>query len=277
MDVFKLSRTWFDFSFENPDIINPNHAAMYFFIIEHCNRLGWKEKFGLPMEMTKDAIGIKNYRTYAKTFSDLVEWGFIKVIQKSKNQYSATVIAIVENAKANTKALSKAIQKHSQKQCKGIVGIDIPINLKPINLSEPPIGDSPAKKEKYYFIDKIIGKFSNQYLIIRGVEYYIPNKGKERSAASKLLEIYKGKYPDMNSEKMLEGLEAFFIRCIEQTNDNWLHENMSLPIIVNKINVLNTILKSNGKATKPNRQSPATSPEQLAAAIANGFARGQGN
>jgi len=129
MDVFKLSRDWFDFCFDNPEKIKPNHAALYFFCIEHCNRLGWKEKFGLPMEMAKDAIGIKNYRTYSKTFEDLIEWGFIKVIQKSKNQYSSNIIAIAEYTKASTKALDKAMQKHSQKhsqkQYKSIVGIDI--------------------------------------------------------------------------------------------------------------------------------------------------------
>ena len=125
MDVFKLSRNWFDWCFENPEKINPNHAALYFFCIEHCNRMGWKEKFGLPMEMAKDAIGIKNYRTYSKTFKDLIDWGFITLVEKSKNQYSANVIAIAENTKANTNALSKATQMHSQKHCKSIVGIDI--------------------------------------------------------------------------------------------------------------------------------------------------------
>jgi hypothetical protein len=134
---YELSKDWFDFCFENPEKVNPNHIAMYFFIIEHCNRLGWKEKFGLPMEMTKNAIGIKNYRTYSKTFNDLVEWGFIQVLQKSVNQYSANIIALVRNTKASTKALSKAIQKHSQKQVHGIVGID-----KPITYNQEPITES---------------------------------------------------------------------------------------------------------------------------------------
>ena len=133
---YELSRNWFDWCFENPEKINANHTALYFFIIEHCNRLGWKEKFGLPMEMAKDALGIKNYKTYSKAFNDLVEFGFIKVIEKSKNQYSANIIALVKNTKAHTKALSKATQKHSQKQVHDIVCIDKPINLltkEPIN------------------------------------------------------------------------------------------------------------------------------------------------
>lgn len=129
MNSYELSRNWFDWCFEHPEKINPNHTAMYFFIIEHCNRLGWKEKFGLPMEMTKDAIGISNYRTFSKTFNDLVEWGFLVVHQKSKNQYSSNIIAIAKNTKAKSKALDKAMQNHSQKQVHDIVGIDKPLNL----------------------------------------------------------------------------------------------------------------------------------------------------
>jgi hypothetical protein len=137
LNSYELSRNWFDWCFENPDKINTNHTALYFFIIEHCNRLGWKERFGLPTTMSMDALGIKNYKTYSKAFDDLVEWGFIKLIEKSKNQWSATVIALVKNTKANTKALTKATLKHSQKQVQSTVSIDKPNNLityKPINI-----------------------------------------------------------------------------------------------------------------------------------------------
>jgi hypothetical protein len=124
MNSYELSRKWFDWCFENPELINPNHSAIYFFCIEHCNRLGWKDKFGFPSQMAMEAIGIKNWRTYNNSFNDLVNWGFIKLIEKSKNQYSSNVIAIVKNTKANTKALDKALQNHSQKQSKSIVSIN---------------------------------------------------------------------------------------------------------------------------------------------------------
>ena len=128
LNSYQLSRTFFDWCFENPEKISPTHIAMYFFIIEHCNRLGWKDKFGLPTVMVKDAIGIRNFRTYAKTLNDLVEWGFIIMIEKSKNQYSSNIIAIVANAKAHTKApakaLDKAMQKQIQKQSNSIVSIN---------------------------------------------------------------------------------------------------------------------------------------------------------
>lgn len=133
---YELSRDFFDWCFENPDLIRPIHVAIYMFAIEHCNRLGWKPKFGFPTQMTMDAIGIKNWRTYITAFNDLCDWGFFKLIEKSKNQYSANVIAIVKNTKATTKALSKASQKHIQKQVNSTVDINKLYNNitnKPIN------------------------------------------------------------------------------------------------------------------------------------------------
>jgi hypothetical protein len=116
MNGYELSRNWFDWSFENPEKINPNHSALYFFIIEHCNRLGWKEKFGLPTTMAKESIGIRSYNTYINTLNDLVDFGFIKLIEKSKNQYSSNIIALSNFDKANDKALDKALIKHGTKQ-----------------------------------------------------------------------------------------------------------------------------------------------------------------
>jgi len=128
MNSYELSRKWFDWCFENPDRINPNHSALYFFAIEHCNRLGWRQKFGFPTEMAKDAIGIRSYNTYIKTLNDLVEFGFIKMIEKSKNQYSSNIIALSNFDKALDKALDKAISKATKKQDESIDSIIKPIN-----------------------------------------------------------------------------------------------------------------------------------------------------
>ena len=130
MNTYELSRNWFDFSFSNPDKIKPIHSAVYFFAIEHCNRLGWKDKFGFPSQMVMEAIGVKNWRTYSKALNDLVEWGFIQMIEISKNQYSSNIIAIVKNTKAQSKALDKALQKHGTKQSQSTVSIDKQLNNK---------------------------------------------------------------------------------------------------------------------------------------------------
>lgn len=121
MDYFKLTRTFWDYAFENPEKIKPNHCALYLFIVEHCNRLGWKQKFGLPTTMAKDAIGIRSYNTYIVTLNDLVEFGLIELIEKSKNQYSSNIVAISNFDKAIVKALDKALINHDIKQSESIV------------------------------------------------------------------------------------------------------------------------------------------------------------
>ena len=137
MDIYNLSRNYWNFAFDNPDKIKPNHSALYFFAIEHCNRLGWKEKFGLPTTMVMEAIGIKSYNTYINTFNELVEFGMFVLHERSKNQYSSNIIALSNFNKANDKALDKALIKHATKQREStqqsIDSIDIPINNLPIN------------------------------------------------------------------------------------------------------------------------------------------------
>lgn len=66
--------------------------------------------------MAKEAIGIKSYTTYIKTLNDLVRWEFVLMVQKSKNQYSANIIALPDFNKADAKALDKAFIKHLSKQ-----------------------------------------------------------------------------------------------------------------------------------------------------------------
>jgi hypothetical protein len=151
LNGYDLSRAWFNYCFANPEKISPNHTALYFFAIEHCNRLGWKEKFGLPTEMAKEAIGIKSYNTYINTLRDLVEWGFVIMVEKSKNQFSANIIALSKFDKAPDKALDKAMIKHVTKRCEStgesISSIDkhITINQEPLTNNEttpPPIEKS---------------------------------------------------------------------------------------------------------------------------------------
>lgn len=115
MNGYDLSRNFWNWAFENPELMSPNLAAIYFFAVEHCNRLGGKEKFGFPSQMTMDAVGISKYQTYSKYLNQLVDYGFIKLIQKSKNQYSANIISIVNAMPKKGKALDKAWTKHRAK------------------------------------------------------------------------------------------------------------------------------------------------------------------
>jgi len=117
---YELSRNFFDWCFENPEKISPSHSAIFFFAIEHCNRLGWKSKFGFPTQMVMDAIGIKKHETYIRYLNDLIEWGFLILIQKSTNQYSANIISISNAVPKNGKALEKASRMHGRKQTESI-------------------------------------------------------------------------------------------------------------------------------------------------------------
>lgn len=143
MNGYDLSRNWFNWCFENPEKIKPIHSAIFFFAVEHCNRLGGKEKFGFPSQMTMEAIGVRKYQTYGKALSDLVDWGFITMIEKSKNQYSANIISITatdQNGIARGKALDKATIKHGSKQGQstgqGKDSIDKPLTKEPLTINQ---------------------------------------------------------------------------------------------------------------------------------------------
>ena len=133
-DYFKLLRNFWDFAFDNPEKIKANHCALYCFIVEHCNRLGWKSKFGLPTTMAKDAIGIRSYNTYIQTLTDLVNFGFIELVEKSTNQYSSNIIALSNFNKASSKALDKAFIKHDTKQSESISSIDKQVTINNIQV-----------------------------------------------------------------------------------------------------------------------------------------------
>lgn len=180
MNSYELSRFFWDFAFENPSKIKPIHCAIYFFSIEHCNRLGWKKEFGLPTSLVIEAIGVKSYSVYKKAFDDLVKYNFFDVIQYSKNQYSSNIIALKENykapTKAPTKALDKAMQKHIQKQCKSIVSIDKQETIKHITynkvVDEILISLKDLFDEKYLtsdktkvMFDKLLKKYSKDEIL----------------------------------------------------------------------------------------------------------------
>lgn len=144
-------------------------GILYFFCVEHCNRLGWKKEFGLPTQMAMEAIGIRSYNTYIKTLHELVDYGFIIMVEKSKNQYSSNIIALsnFDKAldKAPTKALDKAMIKHLTKhsestyQSNDSINKHITINIEPINKEHSYVGETsspqraPIKKAKKHYLE----------------------------------------------------------------------------------------------------------------------------
>jgi len=131
------------------------------------------------------------------------------------------------------------------------------------SLGKEGVGEKP-KEEEIDYIQLVIGTFSNQYKILRNIDYEIMNEGKERSSAGKLLNLYKKKYPNSTSEETLAGLDKYFESCLLIT-DTWLNQNMSLPTIINQFNKINNILK-NGQSKQ------GVTNYQLASIIAKNFA-----
>jgi len=101
--------------------------------------------------MAKEAIGIKSYNTYIQTLNDLIEWGFIEIIERSKNQYSSNIIALSNFDKAVDNALDKALIKHDAKQEESTVQSIDSINKqetsKPINNKQVP----PLEEVELFF------------------------------------------------------------------------------------------------------------------------------
>ena len=231
MNSYELSRFFWDFAFENPSKIKPIHCAIYFFSIEHCNRLGWKKEFGLPTSMVIEAIGIKSYSVYKNAFDDLVEYNFFDVRQYSKNQYSSNIIALKDNTKANTKAsakaLDKAMQMHVQKQRKSIVSINKHINNKPINNipPNPQKGEGDFIPENNFLIyekkekEKKVPAKKEKFIVpsMQEVQNYC-NERKNGISAFTFINFYQSKDWMIGKNKMKDWRAA--IRTWEQNNNN---------------------------------------------------------
>ena len=71
------------------------HVALFTSLISLNNKLKWVENFGVPRDTTKMQSGITNNASYTKALEDLNDWGLINIVQRSKNQFTATVICLV--------------------------------------------------------------------------------------------------------------------------------------------------------------------------------------
>lgn len=111
MNGYNLTRNWFDFKFENPSKARAIHTDFFIYLVDQWNRLGQKKEFGLPTSYTMECLGIGSYNTYKKTLNDLVDFGFVKIIKDSKNQYNSKIIALSKIDEATDKALDKATIK----------------------------------------------------------------------------------------------------------------------------------------------------------------------
>ena len=145
---YDLSRRWFDFAFENAEA-KCQHTALFMWIIELNNRLGWKEQFGLPTHATMEGLHIGNKSTYINALRDLAKWNFIQIVSESKNQYASTVVSLCRSKKATAQvtALDTALIQQSNDIDTSSVPIDKQRNQETKKQRNNDIGlDSPESK-----------------------------------------------------------------------------------------------------------------------------------
>lgn len=235
LNGYELTRRWFDFAFESQEC-KTQHTAIFLWIVELNNRLGWKELFGLPTHATMEGLGIGNKRTYIDALRQLNEWGFIKIVSESKNQFSSTIISIChgKSRSENVTALDTALSQHCPSTGHGIgtgiAPIDKPLNqetIKPLNIIEPNKFDSdsssgslteipnaipnsekttekkkvaPKKKSDFPIVD-MEAAWSNHLQTIHSISYYAD--GRERAA---LIDIGKKLIFQINERAKREGV-----------------------------------------------------------------------
>lgn len=115
MNGYNLTRSWFNYKFENPKKVRHVHSDMYFYIVDLWNRLGQKKEFGLPTDVAMECLGIGSYNTYKKTLIDLINFGFVILVKDSRNQHHSKIVALSFFDKATNKPLDKATVKATDK------------------------------------------------------------------------------------------------------------------------------------------------------------------
>jgi hypothetical protein len=108
MNGYSLSKKWFSWAFENPHLNTPTITALYFFILEKWNRCGQKGKIMLHSSEAMQAIGVKNYKTYKKSLMALIEFGFLELLQESKNQYTCNIVSLVNSTQEQETVFDEA-------------------------------------------------------------------------------------------------------------------------------------------------------------------------
>ena len=147
---YDLTRQWFDFAFENCGKVTSSHTALYVFLIEINNRLGWVPQFQITSTECMAGMSCKSHNTYKKVFDELVEWGFVEIVVKSRNQYQCNIIALSKFDEALDKALDKALANHLTKHLTKHLTYSKTTNHKPqtTNIIEPKKFGSDSEDKK---------------------------------------------------------------------------------------------------------------------------------
>ena len=85
MNGYDLSHNFYEWAFSNREDFKPTVSALYFYLVEMCNTLGWKKEFSISAKEFMEGMGVSGYNTYKNAFDVLCKHGYIKVVKKSCN------------------------------------------------------------------------------------------------------------------------------------------------------------------------------------------------
>ena len=108
MNGYNLTHRFFDWAFSHRADFKPTVSALYFYLIEVCNKLGWKPEFSISAKECMEGMGVSGYNTYKQAFDILCEHGFIKVLKKSCNSYQANIITLLNFDRVTDEVTNKA-------------------------------------------------------------------------------------------------------------------------------------------------------------------------
>jgi len=111
MNGYDLSHKFFEWAFNNREDFKPAVSALYFYLVEICNTLGWKKEFSISAKECMEGMGVSGYNTYKSAFDVLCKHGFIKVVKKSCNHYQANVITLLNFDRVTDKVTNKVIDE----------------------------------------------------------------------------------------------------------------------------------------------------------------------
>lgn len=121
MNGYSLSHKFYEWAFENRQLLKPTVPALYFYLIEVCNTLGWKKQFSISAKECMEGMGVSSYNTYKSAFDILCDHGFITIIKKSCNHYQANIITLSNFNKVNDRVTNKVTDKVTTEYSKGNV------------------------------------------------------------------------------------------------------------------------------------------------------------
>jgi hypothetical protein len=148
-DYFNKFYSWVD---ENPEKVDPYLIAVYFALLNRSNKSLWKEKFAIILVDIQEMSGINSRTTMIKTLNKLEEFGFIKTVSKTQNQYKNRVICLPLNGKQmkSTRKPNENQMESNWTQNKDLLN-DIDLINNKDNISENEISIDESKKNKREF------------------------------------------------------------------------------------------------------------------------------